>query len=432
MEQALREIPVEEVSRLLNHINEQQTFVPRSLRGLLERFSKLDYEGLKDLGTREGIIADDFLLSEEMMHLLKEEKYDQHVPASYQEELDKILRSGTPTLEGALGGDFRRRWSDEVMESSYSQLILELVSAEVPPALAGSGSGHFSRPLKEQLELFAASGQYDQILRTMEFLSGKNLPTEAAEMASEVLQSCGSQEYMTLLCESFRAVGRQKKEGAARLCLFYGELIVPPLMDGLAEEESQSGRRFLIGLTVNLGQKAVPEVLKRLRDERWHVKRNAILILRGCGAEGLCEEIRPYCRHSDSRVSLEALRFLLSRRDAYGIGFLREMFASKKRGEIKVGVALAGDFSLEEFLPDLTKLLREKARWRGDYDLKLSVVKAIGQIGDRESMDGLRDILASTSIFFRKDLQRVKTEAYRALGKLHAESGQGAREEHGS
>jgi HEAT repeat protein len=237
---------------------------------------------------------------------------------------------------------------------------------------------------------------------------------------------------MMLLCDSFRAVGRQKREEAARLCLFYGELIVPLLIDALTEEASQSGRRFLIGLMVNMGEKAVPEVRKRLRDERWHVKRNAILILRGCGAEGLREEIRPYCRHSDSRVSLEALRFLLSRRDEYGMGFLREMFASKKRGEVKVGISLAGDFGLEEFLPDLTRMLGEKARWRGDYDLKLAVVKALGQIGDRECVEGLRDILASTSLFFRKDLQRVKTEAYRALGKLRSEGGQGVREENGS
>jgi hypothetical protein len=47
-------------------------------------------------------------------------------------------------------------------------------------------------------------------------------------------------------------------------------------------------------------------------------------------------------------------------------------------------------------------------------------------------MEGLRDILASTSIFFRKDLERVKAEAYRALGKLHSECGQGEREDHGS
>jgi HEAT repeat protein len=265
----------------------------------------------------------------------------------------------------------------------------------------------------------------------MEFLSGGNLPTEAAEMASEVLQSCGSQEYMTLLCESFRAVGRQKREGAARLCLFYGELIVPLLMDALVEEGSQSGRRFLIGLTVNMGAKAVPEARKRLRDERWQVKRNAILILRGCGAEGLNEEIRPYCRHSDSRVSLEALRYLLSRGDEYGTGILREMFAAKSRGQVKVGVTLAGDFGLEEFLPDLTRLLRVRAKWRGDYDLKLTVVKALGQIGSRECMDGLRDVLALTSLFFRKDLKRVKTEAYRALGKIHSEGGQVEREEHG-
>ncbi len=417
-EKAMRSVPVEKIAGFLSSIDEQKVFVPRSLKSLLARFSELSHDGLKELVSGEGALADDFLLSPEIMNLLNESHYDKHVPQAYQDELHRIMTCDVSELYLGDTGEFLRKWSDEGVERSYNQLVLELLAARVPPEVSGEESNPFSTSLMEQLELFASIGQYEQILRTMQLLNSGDLPGEASGTVSEVLDYCGSAAFMAVLTGSFRAVGRQKRDEAARLCSYYGALIVPALLDALTAEETQAGRRFLIGLVTHLGAAAIPEVCSRLREERWYVKRNALFILGEIGSEEALNAARPYVMHSEPRVRIEAIRALVRAGDAHGTGLLREDMISGDRDRAIQAISLAGSFGVRALVPEMARMLKKKGRSRGTYEIRSQIAKALGQIGGREAEETLRGILAMKSLLFGKDLERLKGEARKALGKI--------------
>jgi hypothetical protein len=426
VESVLGDVSVEKVMGFLTSINERNVFVTRSLKSLIERFSRLGPAQAVSPETEDGELADDFIVSREAMDLLEEGRYEEHIPVSYQEELDRMLNRKGPGSGGTETLD--REWRDEWIDKEYNQVVLELLAAPVPPSVSQGREGGFSAVLKDQLGLFAASGQYEEILKTEVFLESGDFRGGLDEQASETARYGRSPEFAILLADSFRLVGRQRREGAALLCRHLGASIAPALMDALCEEESQAGRKFLMGLVTDLGEDAVPEATARLRDERWFVKRNMLCILGECAGEELLEDVRPWHRHEDPRVRFEALRFLVGAGDEEGLGTLRQWFVSGKRDMQEQAIQMAGALQVRQFVPELQRMLGRRAMSGREYETRVQIVKAMGQIGDPAVIENLRDILLSTSRLFRKDLDRLKKEANRVLQKLLGDGVQGTRE----
>ena len=75
--------------------------------------------------------------------------------------------------------------------------------------------------------------------------------------------------------------------------------------------------------------------------------------------------------------------------------------------------ALAGAFRVNEVVPDLIRVLNKKALSGIDFEGKVPVVKALGQIGDCRSLDTLEKILSSNTPFFgNTQLERTINEAH--------------------
>ena len=265
---------------------------------------------------------------------------------------------------------------------------------------------------------FPHPGHQVALQRRRQLLGSGALPGEASGTIADVLDYCGSGAFMSVLAGSFRAVGRQKRDEAARLCSHYGPLIVPVLLDALAEEETQAGRRFLIGLVSHLGAGAVPEVRSRLKLDRWYVKRNALFILGEIGSEEALQAVRPYCLHTEPRVRAEAVRSLVKAGDGQGVSLLRQDLLSGDRERTVQAISMAGSFRVGELVPEIARVAREGGHGRGRQDLRAQAVRALGQIGGPEAEDTLRHILAMKSLLFRKDLEKLKGEARGALERI--------------
>ena len=52
------------------------------------------------------------------------------------------------------------------------------------------------------------------------------------------------------------------------------------------------------------------------------------------------------------------------------------------------------------------------------YEVRISLVRALGQIGDDSALDCLRDIATSKSFFFKSDLEKLKKETLAVLDKF--------------
>jgi HEAT repeat protein len=193
-------------------------------------------------------------------------------------------------------------------------------------------------------------------------------------------------------------------------------------MDALAEEDSQVIRRFLMDLLKQFGDELIPEALKRLADERWFVKRNMLYMLAETSSKEVAEQIKPYCRNENPKVSLAAMKCLLSIGDSYAIEMLREFLDSKEKEKIHQAVWLASSFRTKEVVGGLIALLQKQEISGSDIQDKIPIIRALGEIGDPQTVEVLRTSLAGKSILYRGITERLREEIYKTLKNYPYES----------
>ncbi len=411
-EKALKDVSVDEIIGLLTTVNEQKITIPEPLKNLLDKFSRLHSDEAGDLFWGGGLIADDILLSPDVTSLLSEGNFEKFVTDTYQKEIQKLSGFTAAGVAVEELKELKRECSDEYIEMDFNYTVLELILSDI---ISEEEYNYFINILKEQAVSFMGVGQYGMVVRIVKTLESNAERKRFSDITAEACSYFNSPEFISQFIDSLRITGRQMREEALLFCDHYGERIITPLLDALIEENSEAVRRFLTGLIIHFGDKAVPEAINRLEDKRWFVKRNMLFILRECGGKEVLPYVRLCLHHDNLKVSFEAIKCLLKAGDSYGVDTLREYLRSASGEAVEQAIALSSAFRVKEIVPDLIQLLKKRSiSGIGLYD-KIPIVKALGQIGDPSALSALRDILSSKSLLFKAVVEKLKEEIYMTL-----------------
>lgn len=411
-EKALKDVSADEIIELLTTVNEQKINIPEPLKNLLDKFSQLHPEGTGDLFWGGGLIADDIFLSPDVTNLLREGNFEKFVTDTYQKEIQKLSGFAAAGVAVEELKELKKECSDEYIERDFSYTVLELMLSDI---ISEDEYSYFVNILKEQAVSFMGVGQYGMIVKITKVLEANAGRQRFSDRTTEAYNYFNSEEFISQFVDSLRITGRQMREEALLLCDYYGERIITLLMDALAEEDSDAVRRFLIDLIIHFGDKAVPEAINRLGDSRWFVKRNMLFVLRECGGKEVLPYVRLYHHHDNLKVSFEAIKCLLNAGDSSGIAILREYLMSDSAEAVEQAIALSGALRIRELVPDLIQMLKKRSiSGVGLYD-KISIVNALGQIGDPIALSALREMLSSKSLLFKGTVEKLKEEIYMTL-----------------
>ena len=408
---ALDGVSVDEIMELLNTINEQKMVIPDALKNLLDKLSDLRNIGPENLTIGDTMLVDDIFLSPDLVNLLGEGDFKSSIDATYQKEIQKLLEFKSVSSAAELK-EIEKEYSDDYIEKDFQQTILELLLSDI---ITGEEYQSFITTIKEQTDQLTWSGQYSQILKILQVLHANANRNRFPDITAEAIRYYYSQEFILNLIESFKILGRQMREEAYTLCEYYGERIIAPLIDALIQEDSQIIRKFFVGILKQLGDRVIPEAVRRLGDSRWFVKRNMLYLLGECNREEVLPHIRPYARHENRKVSFEAVKCLLNSMDGYGLEAVRDNLSSESRESVEQGIALAGAYRIKKVVPDLIQLLKKRRIGGTDAYEKIPIVKALGEIGDPRALDALREVLSGKSLFFKGVTEKLKEEIYRTL-----------------
>ncbi len=411
-ENALEDISGEEALNILKTINKQKVAIPETLRNLLDKFSKLEQQDYKSNTLDDAHIADDIVLSTDIMNLLSDGGFEKYVSSTYQKEIQKLL-----DLESQKKADVQlHEFSDEYIENTSNETLLYLISTEMPDIISKDEDDIFMRLLKEQIEKFLETGQYQRVLKILKTVR-ENIDQDTLPGINRVAaEYVHSPQFIAGVVDSFTIMGRSMKEDVYQLIDYYGLEIVSPFMDALIDEQSATTRRFLISLITRFGEHAVPETLKRLDDSQWFVQRNMLVILEECGNTEAFNHIKPFCLNKNPKVSLQAIKCLLKAGDnVHAVEALRKHLMGNTRETVNSAVVLAGSYKITEAVPELISLLKKKALTSIDYKDKIPVVRALGMIGDHRALDPLGEIMGSKSILFKKAFNSLKAEIFATL-----------------
>jgi hypothetical protein len=162
------------------------------------------------------------------------------------------------------------------------------------------------------------------------------------------------------------------------------------LLDALAASQSRSSRRRLLDRIADTPFDLSPELLERLRDERWYVARNMLVLLerRKRVPEGFALE--EWTTHPDPRLRAEALRLqmvLPGARDAA----VRAALDDPDARVVRVGLAALGQSCSPQLREAITRLATSPDVVE---EIRTSAISALGRLWDpaaREVLLGLTD-----------------------------------------
>ena len=412
-ERLFGELRQEDIEKVMAMFSEQSSFISDSLRNLIDKLSTVKKgEGFFDLIVNKKGLVDDVEIDERVMGLFSVDHFKRFVTDEYQAELERMLRGfegrKSPVLE-----QVRQECRDEIVEWAASEVMLELLEVDT------TGRDEYLALLGKIAEIvggFLETGRFFEVSDVYNTLYSHTLTGKYREEAAGMLEfSFYSKDSIARMIDAFKLWGRLDREGVARLAGVLKRYLADPLFDALVEEKDSSVRKFLLSVLIGFRSDILPEAARRLKDERWYVVRNMIYLLRECGGVKYVNEIKPFAKHADKRLSVEAVKTLLHFNVPGAFPYVRLYLHSRDLELRDQVVRLAGMYKVKEAVPYLLEILDKRDLFRTEWFHKTSVVKALGDIADPRALDILTRLYRSRTMLYRSSVEELKVEIFRSL-----------------
>jgi hypothetical protein len=159
---------------------------------------------------------------------------------------------------------------------------------------------------------------------------------------------------------------------------------IEPMLDALAESESQQTRRVLIDRIVRLGPQVGPAVLRRMEDTRWFVQRNMLGILARLPEVPEEYDAAAMLHHEDPRVRRPAVEVALHVDTARERAICAALADSDDR-IVRIALNAAAESCPESALP----LVVQRAASGPTEDQRLSAVRVLAGSERKTAVEAL-------------------------------------------
>lgn len=238
--------------------------------------------------------------------------------------------------------------------------------------------------------------------------------------AQETLDALGREDLFDFLiyCLCHNPEIRESRDRVLSLVAAFPGRIEEPLMRHLAGEGDAQARKVLGAALIRLGATAAPVLIGYLKDPRWFVVRNVMVILGEIRDQQTTTHIVPLLNHEDVRVRRETLR-ALTKIGGRGAESTLIRILENDDGEMRRQAILSlGALKSTLALPALTELASRKDNKVVSQEERKEAIVALGQIGSGEALPCLGGILKRRRFWFGDTDEDLREAAATALGKI--------------
>jgi hypothetical protein len=206
--------------------------------------------------------------------------------------------------------------------------------------------------------------------------------TAACAQIDQTLARMATSESVTAMMDAFTRGGVASSAVARRLLDALGSAVARGFLLALAEEKDKSRRRRILDLLVSLGPVIAPPAMELLKDERWYVVRNMIVLLHRVGDRSALTDIRLAAGHHDLRVRLEAIKWLLAYDPEVPRDLLEKAINDPDLKLAEAAIVLAGSYGIKEAEAPLLAIVNGFDVLGKRRSLRIKALKALGDLGD--------------------------------------------------
>ncbi len=173
-----------------------------------------------------------------------------------------------------------------------------------------------------------------------------------------------------------------------RLIDLLGVAAAPPLLDALAESESRAVRSQLLRRLADLGPGIGPEVVQRLDDERWFVRRNLLSLLDDLGRSPEGFTAAPYLEDENEGTRLAAIKLLLREPSERARAVAAALQCDDSRTVILGLLAARGDLPKDQVGRIVALALAEE----NSREVRVHAIRALNEVRSDVALEALIQI----------------------------------------
>lgn len=394
----------------LNDLNERQADIPPFI---LQMLSQLSSTGSPSAAaqTQTTFANLEPYTAEHFKQVFAEHHANEYVPDDYQSLLRGFQNhQPLPVLPPEVIDGLTESIHEPTMERRLCSIISHMMHHFEDPQYQTGLNNHLS-PL---IQHFIDTGDFAALIDLHR--QAASLTSTSKKSAKDHLFSIfSSYRFTREIVHSLSLWPQVKRQEIFELMLQVGAPFIPLLLDRLGEEQDRSVRFRYLKLLGDMGPIIRQEVLSRLSDERWHMVRNLIVLLRGLEDPDLMDIIEPLLQHPHERVRQEALKTAFHFKDARAdTAILRELDRTMDLPPIWV-IGLARHSRDMKVFQKLIDLLRQSSLSNESLAIRLAVVMTLADIGNPIALNALEKILFSFSVCHPRRHKRLQAQILSSL-----------------
>ena len=411
-ERIITNLPDGAILETLEEISNNRLSVSPVIFGLLQRLG----QNISSQSNVTGKIATDDDLSRKLKTIFQEHAAEEFVPADYQNELNNINASGQVLrLNIEDSAALLRTVENRSIESSIGQILMNFIreGVETPEE-----RDLLLQNLSDTFGFFLQTGDYGQLHTMIDQLTDGTFPVEIQYLLRE---EYGQREFQEEILDGLTVWGKPRYADIRSLILKIGGEFVEAILDRLSEEKNMSLRRFYMDCLIEMGPVTRVPIINRLNDHRWYFLRNLLIILTAQNDPAVVSLIQPLLRSNDPRLRNEVLKALVHFRDPHAEKQILYDLDSQNPEQQTAAIQLAERCTSPAIASRLISMLSPGGFSQVECERKSAIVRALGEIGRSEALPELAKILSSRSLFYSRQLTKLKADIIRSLSKYSPE-----------
>lgn len=413
--QILQNFPRELLLETLEQQNAQKLNISSRLLNILGHFSANAAAGTEHrVQTRAEPLPDDVLRAR-MEILFIEDHHDEFIPDSYQDALGSILNGEVKgSLPTAVETQLKKTLEKQSVERECCAIIFNMLSNRVD----AEAENLLQENLTELSRYFLDTGDFASLKKIFvdwsRHLYGEHV--NARFLDEKVLLAQTQEAFMEEVLDGVELWGAEKYDEICDYISEVGEPYAELLVERLGNEPQMVLRRAWMKLLVELGDKGIQIITTALKDERWYLVRNLLIVLGKQKNKLPLKEIQLLGNHDHPRVRQEVLRILFAVHLPIADRMLLKELSSTDPQCLLPALQLA-EFSRDpEVLDRLHHLLKEDSHSGADPEIKKHLLTSLSRIGSAKSIPILQQLLQKKSLLGSRRLRDFQQDIIRSLG----------------
>lgn len=331
------------------------------------------------------------------------EHMDAYVSTTYRAHMEQLLTNApltnlwnieriTPRMRELEPGYLMQR---------KAKVILEILSS-------GTGDDDYVAlvtELERSLPELIVDGQYisaEEILRALatDLIPSSGRSDEQREAARDILIRFCNEHTLREVVRNLAGKHSTQIDAATRIFSSLGPMAVAALLEALSHEESRPIRVHLLGMLAAIGDQALPEIRKHLRDKRWFFVRNLVWIIGEIGDPRFIPHLGIIVKHPDVRVRRETVRSMSRLRNEATSKVLLSAVDDTDLEVQLLAIRGLGTAGARAAVPRLRELLRIPNRTGNNTEVIRAAAIALGRLGAGAALADLK-IVARRPWLFR-------------------------------